>query len=235
MVGEVDADVNAEEVEVQQANPNSTQKQNVSPKALEQIKRETKAANRAHHLRKANQTRPDQIDALDNIAPGGIYHHDGPYDAALASRNRDERHAPLAAVKEGNREALKATPAINVVDAVTRHVPLQGTASGEYTAPSQLIHPSIFLFSIWAAFQALGKPAMTNLTPAVLVPPGQVDHTGNVMDYEEGADLMREKDAAGGAYKRYDHVQYHPEDLKGKGEPSYTIERDLKTGKKSKD
>ncbi|KAI0804391.1 hypothetical protein GGR55DRAFT_314942 [Xylaria sp. FL0064] len=164
------------------------------PRPLEQIKRETKLANRSPHLRKHAQPRPDQIDSLDNI--GGIYHHGGPYDATLASRNRDARYAPLAAVQEGNREALKATPAINIVDAVTRHVPLQGTAS---------------------------------------VPPGETDFTGNVMDYEEGADLMRESDAAGGAYKRYEHVQYHPEDLKGKGEPSYTIERDLKKGKKMKD
>ncbi|KAI0446427.1 hypothetical protein F4803DRAFT_503500 [Xylaria telfairii] len=166
------------------------------PRPLEQIKRETKAANRAPHLRKANQTRPDKIDALDNVIPGAIYHHDGPFDAALASRNRDARYAPLAAVKEGNRAALKATPAVNVVDAVTRHVPLQGTAA---------------------------------------VPPGEVDYTGNIMDYEEGADVMREPDAPGGAYKRYEHVQYHPDDLKGKGEPSYTIDRDLRTGKKSKD
>ncbi|KAI0431550.1 hypothetical protein F5Y09DRAFT_330251 [Xylaria sp. FL1042] len=164
------------------------------PRPLDQIKRETKLANRSPHLRKHAQPRPDQIDSLDNI--GGIYHHDGPYDATLASRNRDARYAPLAAVEEGNREALRATPAINVVDAVTRHVPLQGTAS---------------------------------------VPPGETDFTGNVMEYEEGADLMREPGAEGGAYKRYEHVQYHPEDLKGKGEPSYTIERDLKTGKKMKD
>ncbi|KAI1353395.1 hypothetical protein F5Y01DRAFT_312887 [Xylaria sp. FL0043] len=164
------------------------------PRPLEQIKRETKLANRSPHLRKHAQPRPDQIDSLDNI--GGIYHHDGPYDATLASRNRDARYAPLAAVQEGNREALKATPAVNVVDAVTRHVPLQGTAS---------------------------------------VPPGETDFTGNVMEYEEGADLMRESDAPGGAYKRYEHVQYHPDDLKGKGEPSYTIERDLKKGKKRKD
>ncbi|KAI1288919.1 hypothetical protein F5Y03DRAFT_72069 [Xylaria venustula] len=161
---------------------------------LEQIKRETKLANRSPHLRKAAQPRPDQIDSLDNV--GGIYHHDGPYDATLASRNRDPRYAPVAAVREGNREALRATPAVNVVDAVTRHVPLQGTAT---------------------------------------IPPGEVDYNGNVMDYEEGADVMREPDAAGGAYRRYDHVQYHPEDLKGKGEPSYTVERDLKTGKKMKD
>ncbi|KAI1170008.1 hypothetical protein F4777DRAFT_592283 [Nemania sp. FL0916] len=161
---------------------------------LEQIKRDTKAANRSPHLRKANQPRPDQIDALDNIVPGGLYHHDGPYDATLASRNRDPRHAPLAAVKEGNRAALQATPAVNITDAVTRHVPLQGTAT---------------------------------------VPSGETDpFSGKVMEYEEGADVMREPDAAGGAYKRYEHVQYHPEDLKGKGEPSYTLERDLKNGKK---
>ncbi|KAI0466599.1 hypothetical protein F4859DRAFT_518855 [Xylaria cf. heliscus] len=166
-----------------------------APRPLEQIKRDTKAANRAPHLRKANQTRPDQIDALDDIAPGGIWHHDGPFEAALASRNRDARYAPLAAVAEGNRAALRATPAVNVADAVTRHVPLQGTST---------------------------------------VPPGGVDYTGNVMDYEEGADLMREPDAAGGAYKRYEHVQYHPDDLKGKGEPSFTIERDLKAGKGKK-
>ncbi|KAI1358703.1 hypothetical protein F5Y08DRAFT_105968 [Xylaria arbuscula] len=166
------------------------------PRPLEQIKRETKLANRSGHLRKKSQPRPDQIDSLDNVVPGGIYHHDGPYDATLASRNRDARYAPLAAVTEGNREALKATPAVNVLDSVRRHVPLQGTAE---------------------------------------VPPGAVDYEGNVMEYEEGADLMREPDAAGGAYKRYDHVQYHPEDLKGKGEPSFTVERDLKTGRKSKD
>ncbi|KAI0108936.1 hypothetical protein GGR51DRAFT_114456 [Nemania sp. FL0031] len=162
---------------------------------LEQIKRETLAAHRSPHLRKGAQAPPDQIDQLDATG-GAAYHHPGPYDATLASRNRDARHAPLAAVEGSNREALRATPAVNVVDAVTRRVPLQGTAS---------------------------------------VPSGQADFSGNVMRYEEGADLMREKDAAGGAYKRYDHVQYHPEDLKGKGEPSFTIERDLKAGKKSKD
>ncbi|KAI1182732.1 hypothetical protein F5B17DRAFT_449312 [Nemania serpens] len=168
-----------------------------APRPLEQIKRETKAADRSPHLRRSAQAKPDQIDLLDDVAPvGGAYHHGGPYDATLASRNRDVRHAPLAAVAESNQQALKATPAANIVDAVTRRVPLQGTAS---------------------------------------VPPGEPDYGGNVMDYEEGADVMREPDAAGGAYRRYEHVQYHPQDLKGKGEPSYTVERDLKTGKKSKD
>ncbi|KAI1436887.1 hypothetical protein GGR50DRAFT_648957 [Xylaria sp. CBS 124048] len=160
---------------------------------LQQIKQETKAANRSPHLRKASQPKPDQIDALDNIGPGGPYHHGGPYDATLASRNQDARYAPLAAVEESNRAALRATPAVNILDALTHHVPLQGTAT---------------------------------------VPPGATDASGNVMCYEEGADLMREPDAGGGAYRRYEHVTYRPGDLKGKGEPSYSTERDLKAKKK---
>ncbi|KAI1259934.1 hypothetical protein F5Y18DRAFT_282949 [Xylariaceae sp. FL1019] len=167
------------------------------PRPLEQIRKETKAAQRAHHLRKDNQTLPDSIDALDNIGlTGSIYHHDGPYDAALASRNRSPKHAPLAAVKDSNTEALKATPAVNVQDALSRHVPLQGTAT---------------------------------------VPPGQADWSdeSRIMRYEEGADLMREPSAGGGAYKRYDHIQYDPADLKGKGE-GFKTERGLQPGNKTK-
>ncbi|CAK7207613.1 hypothetical protein SEUCBS139899_010423 [Sporothrix eucalyptigena] len=63
------------------------------------------------------------------------------------------------------------------------------------------------------------------------VPSGMPDRNGHVLYYEEGADLMREADAPGGAYRRYDFVQYHPDDLKGKGEPSYSIEKALKDNK----
>ncbi|KAM4067319.1 pal1 cell morphology protein [Hirsutella rhossiliensis] len=66
------------------------------------------------------------------------------------------------------------------------------------------------------------------------VAPGAMDHSGNVMDYAEGADLMREADAPGGAYKRWSGIPYHHEDLKGKGEPSFTLERDLKAKKRQK-
>ncbi|OTB04449.1 hypothetical protein M426DRAFT_11596 [Hypoxylon sp. CI-4A] len=165
---------------------------NMSERPLEAIKRANKAANRAPHLRKKNITGTDTIDILDNIGIGGPYHHDGPYDATLASRNRDKRYAPVEAVKYTNSEALKATPRENVVDSLERHVPLQGTA---------------------------------------VIPPGERDFAGRIMNYEEGADLMREEDAPGGPYKRWDHVKYHPDDLKGKGEPSYTIEEDMKRQK----
>ncbi|KAI2630335.1 hypothetical protein GGS26DRAFT_107021 [Hypomontagnella submonticulosa] len=164
----------------------------MSERPLQAIKRATKAADRAPHLRRQNRTGADMVDVLDETAIGGVYHHDGPYDATLASRNRDKRYAPVEAVKYGNSEALKATPRENVVDSLERHVPLQGTAT---------------------------------------IPPGERDLSGRVMEYEEGADLMREADAPGGAYKRWDHVKYHPDDLKGKGEPAYTIEESMKKQK----
>jgi len=44
------------------------------------------------------------------------------------------------------------------------------------------------------------------LQGTAVVPPGEKDMGGRTMDYEEGADLMREKDAPGGAYKRWDHI-----------------------------
>ncbi|RDL33104.1 Uncharacterized protein BP5553_08543 [Venustampulla echinocandica] len=66
-----------------------------------------------------------------------------------------------------------------------------------------------------------------------IIPPGATSWDGRVMDYQEGADLMREPDAPGGAYKRWDGVKYLPGDLKGKGEPSYTVEKALKEHKHS--
>jgi len=41
------------------------------------------------------------------------------------------------------------------------------------------------------------------LQGVAVIPPGEPDHSGQTMRYEEGADLMREPDAAGGAYKRW--------------------------------
>lgn len=60
------------------------------------------------------------------------------------------------------------------------------------------------------------------------IPAGMRGYDGKVMNYKEGADLMREPDAPGGAYKRWDHVKYLPEDYKGKGEPSFSLERAIK-------
>ncbi|KZZ90153.1 Pal1 cell morphology [Moelleriella libera RCEF 2490] len=163
----------------------------MSHRPLDMIKRDARAADRPIRQRKGI-CETDMIDSLDTVG-GGPYHHGGPYDATLISRNLSKKYSPVAAVQRSNLEALRATPRENIVDSLTKHVPLQGTST---------------------------------------IPPGARDMSGRVMHYKEGADLMREPDAPGGAYKRWDHgVQYHPDDLKGKGEPSFTIERELKKGK----
>jgi len=139
----------------------------MSHRPLDMIKRENRAADRAPHLRRHKAAVTDTIDSLDQSAIGGAYHHGGPYDATLASRNTNKLYSPVEAVKESNIEALKATPNEFINDSITKHVPLQGTA---------------------------------------IVPPGMADMGGHVMNYEEGADLMREADAPGGAYRRWDFI-----------------------------
>ncbi|KAG0651201.1 Pears and lemons 1 [Hyphodiscus hymeniophilus] len=165
----------------------------MSHRPLDQLRKESKAANRAPHLKKKHMPGADSIDVLDRTF-GGAYHHEGPYDATLLARNTSWESSPIEAVRSTNNEALKATPKENVLDSLRKHVPLQGTA---------------------------------------VIPPGMAGLDGRTMQYEEGADLMREPDAPGGAYKRWEHVKYLPEDYKGKGEPSFSIEKALKEHEKN--
>jgi hypothetical protein len=44
------------------------------------------------------------------------------------------------------------------------------------------------------------------LQGTAIIPPGMAGLDGRTMNYEEGADLMREPDAPGGAYERWEHV-----------------------------
>jgi hypothetical protein len=136
----------------------------MSHRPLELLRKEAKAADRAPHLKKKHIPGADLIDVLDPTVVGGAYHHEGPYDATLLSRNMNPESSPVAAVAETNAEALRATPKELIRDALDKHVPLQGTA---------------------------------------IIPPGARDFSGKEMIYEEGADLMREEDAPGGAYKRW--------------------------------
>ncbi|KAG9188731.1 hypothetical protein G6011_07436 [Alternaria panax] len=160
-----------------------------SHRPLDQLRHDEKVAHRAPHLRKKNFQGADVIDRLDK-ASFGRYHHEGPYDAASLARNRDTKYSPLAAVKDSNEEALRATPRENIINSIQKHRPLEGVA---------------------------------------IVPPGMADRFGRVLDYEEGADLQREP---GGDYRRWPGIEYHPDDLKGKGEPSFTIEKALKDHKR---
>lgn len=99
-----------------------------SHKPLDTIRRDSKKASRSPHLKKKSIPGADQIDRLDPAIGGRAYHHEGPYDAALMSRNRDPKTAPIHALDESNKEALKATPQENIKNAVDRHQPLEGVA-----------------------------------------------------------------------------------------------------------
>ncbi|KAK4105683.1 hypothetical protein N658DRAFT_417512 [Parathielavia hyrcaniae] len=63
------------------------------------------------------------------------------------------------------------------------------------------------------------------LQGTAVIPPGMPDFGGRTIHYEEGADLMREEDAPGGPYKRWDHINYRDDDLKGKGEPEFSLDQ----------
>lgn len=174
------------------------------------LKHDAKSANRAPHLRKKHTPGADSIDRLGGAA--GAYHHEGPYDATLLARNTSFASSPLEAVAASNEEALRATPREMIKDSVDKHRPLDGVAS---------------------------------------VPPGMTDQYGRTYEYQEGTDMMRQDNAEGGAYKRWGDVvspseehsgnllcilthvtqKYLPEDLKGKGEPSYSVEKALRDHK----
>lgn len=100
----------------------------MSGKPLDSVRRASRQANHAPHLQKRHIPGPDTVDRLDEAAPGGRYHHEGPYDAALLARNTSFNSSPIAAVRGTNAEALRATPKENVIDAIEKHRPLDGTA-----------------------------------------------------------------------------------------------------------
>lgn len=93
---------------------------------LDMLTRDSLRSQRSPHLRKKHQPRPDQIDSLDDAL--GKYHHEGPYDAALMVRNSSYKNSPIAALRESNNEALKATPADKIRDSLNDHRPLDGVA-----------------------------------------------------------------------------------------------------------
>ncbi|EGP87637.1 unnamed protein product [Zymoseptoria tritici ST99CH_1E4] len=161
----------------------------MSHQPLDIIRRDSKKAARSPHLNKRHLPGPDTIDRLDPALGGKPYHHEGPYDAALMSRNNNPKYAPIAALQETNQEAIKATPQENIRDALERHQPLDGVA---------------------------------------IVPPGVPDRFGRTYEYEEGADLMHEDNPDGPGYKRWPGKDYDKNDLKGKSEPAYSLDRHLR-------
>jgi hypothetical protein len=99
----------------------------MSHRPLDMLKKDAKIANRSLHKKK----RSIDVDTIDNLdtVPGGPFHHEGPFDATLLSRNMNPMMSPVAAVAESNYQAIKATPRENIIDSLERHKPLDGVAS----------------------------------------------------------------------------------------------------------
>lgn len=102
----------------------------MSHRPLDVLRKDEKIAHRAPHLRKKNFQGADVIDRLDGSGVNRVsYHHEGPYDAASIARNKHVKYPPIAAVQDSNEEALRATPRENIIDALTKHRPLEGVAN----------------------------------------------------------------------------------------------------------
>lgn len=97
-----------------------------SNRPLDTLTRENRLADRSPHLRKKHIPGADIIDTLDTTT--FAYHHEGPYDATLLSRNTNVKNSPVAAVQTTNEEALKATPPEKIHDSLREHRPLDGVA-----------------------------------------------------------------------------------------------------------
>ncbi|WPH01689.1 Hypothetical protein R9X50_00454100 [Acrodontium crateriforme] len=100
-----------------------------SVEPLNILRRDSRKADRAPHLNKRGMPGPDMVDRLDPAVGGKAYHHEGPYDATLMSRNSNKKYSPVAALETSNLETLRATPQENVKDSLDRHKPLDGVAT----------------------------------------------------------------------------------------------------------
>lgn len=66
------------------------------------------------------------------------------------------------------------------------------------------------------------------LDGTAFIPPGERDTMGRTYHYEEGTDMMREGTTSDAGYKRWPGKDYDPEDLGGKSEPAFSLDRALK-------
>ncbi|KAL2255555.1 hypothetical protein VTK26DRAFT_3137 [Humicola hyalothermophila] len=169
----------------------------------------------------------------------------------------DMSHRPLAVLTREHRAADRAPrlrthrhpPPSDAIDSLDSTGPVPG-ATYHHGGPFDATLKAYNANSRYAPVDAVRDTNMEALkaTPAefvqdslvkhvplqgtAVVPPGFRDWNGRLMEYEEGADLMREADAEGGPYKRWEHVHYRDDDLKGKGEPAFSIDKDRRERRK---
>jgi hypothetical protein len=134
-------------------------------------------------------------------------------------------HRPLDMLRKQNKAADRAPhlkkrhiPGPDQIDALDRSLPGAYHHGGPYDATLLARNTSFNSSPIEAVRhsndEALKATPKENIRDALdkhvplqgtaTIPPGMRGLDGRVMQYEEGADLMRENDAPGGAYKRWE-------------------------------
>lgn len=139
----------------------------------------------------------------------------------------DVSHRPLDMIKKQNKLASQAPhlkkkhlPQADIIDSLDASMDQLYHHEGPYDATLLARNTSKYQSPIDAVRgsneEALKATPQENIRDALsrhvplhgvgIVPPGGRLASGQVMDYTEGDDLMRESDAPGGAYKRWDGV-----------------------------
>jgi hypothetical protein len=119
-------------------------------------------------------------------------------------------HRPLDVIRKQNKLASQAPhlkkkhlPRADLIDAT-----LLARNTSKYQSPIDAVRSSN-AEALKATPQENIEDALRRHVPLYgvgIVPPGGRLESGQVMDYTEGDDLMRDSDAPGGAYKRWDGV-----------------------------
>ncbi|POS78262.1 hypothetical protein DHEL01_v203346 [Diaporthe helianthi] len=209
-----------------------------APPSYDGSPRRTKS-DRAQRRPKPRKYVADTIDRLDTSPFGGPYHHGGPYDATMKSFNLNSKFSPVAA--RSGAPHWTQVPA-GYASADKRNKSRENEVKWTMPSKKQNIHStwwSIILTNISfhegnkAAWKATPREAKLDallrgrpLDGTASVPPGERALNGELMDYEYSTDMLRDPHAGGGPYKQWPGVDYHPDDLKGKGEPGFTMDRE---------
>jgi len=190
----------------------------------------------ASSVRQAKSSRSDEIvtqrrrgSSLTARFPGDTSHK--PLDILRAETRAADRHA--------RRSSRVGTDMIDQLDAVGGSPLYHHDGPYDATLLGRNIMPEYSPVAATASTnrEALRATPREFIADAVqghrplqgtsVVPPGQADRYGRVLQYKEGPNLNIEM-----GWRRWEGIDYHPDDIKGKGEPYFTIDRAIKNDAK---
>lgn len=169
-----------------------------------------------HYAREAGDSPPRRSGSLRERYPGDMSHR------PLAMIAREHRAADRAPHLHNHRrqqpsDTIDSLDVTGPVAGVYHHGgPFDATMKernvGKEYAPVEAVKESTLeaLKATPAEFVQDSLVKHVPLQGTAVIPPGMKDLSGRTMEYQEGSDLMREGDAPGGPYKRWQDVVSQP-------------------------